>query len=474
MQLRIFEYFIACTVLSTAVVFSYNLGIGFDYLFASACLVVPFYVFGNYLKNKYAYIFISIVIWLAYLLRPLLLIPNKDLFKYLKLSTIDNPLISSSIIKIGIYNACLLLGFCLSSAWFGMNSMQKYTMLAAGSPGDVFLLKRKKYVKVFTLIAVALLAAFNLLLKVGVKKVAASSSGILIFLIPELLVHLVCILYIFKYKIYVKTYSAILGVFVILGLLGGSKGAFAEIALLIIFYFLQKSGNFKAEVTKVVPFVLGATVFLFATFSIANQIKYGILFSGRSFGFDVVSIFGKGFVEAFRPSNMLYFFDLVTTRFNGFDGFLVTEIYQSDLLKEVFSFANTTRRIIAKLVPFDGGIPTISTGKAVGIEYVGFSADKSFSGAVGLWGAIQLMAGAYGELLAFVMGSVWAYLLCQFQKVSDPDISFVLQGFVMLLMAESILSGNFDNTVSWFIIRICQLFFYVSMINFISPKRVGG
>lgn len=472
MKLRVFEYFIAFAVLSTAVASSYSLGIGLDYFFASACLITPYYLFGKYLKNKYAYIFICIVVWLSYLVRPLILIPHHDLFKYLKLSTIDNAIIGTSVLKIGMYTVCLLIGFCASSAVFGMTLKEKAKAFRITSQGNSFFLPKKKAIRAFTVLAVMLLAVFNLLLKVGVKQVAASSAGALIFIIPELLIHLVCVLYILKYKIYVRSYSVILGVLILLGLLGGSKGAFAEIALLVVFYALQRGGNFKIKALKILPIIAGGTLLLFATFSIANQIKYQILFSGGGFSFDIVSIFAKGFFEAFKPSNMLYFADLVTTRFNGFDGFLATEIYQSDLLKEVFSFANTARRIVSKLIPFDGGTPTMSTGKAVGIEYVGFSADVSFSGAVGLWGTVQLMAGAYGEVVAFGLGALWAYLLCQFQRVSDPDISFILQGYVMLMIAESIMSGNFDNTVSWFVIRLFQLALYVFLINFVSARVV--
>ncbi|MEL6554659.1 MAG: hypothetical protein AAFQ63_14500 [Cyanobacteria bacterium J06621_11] len=474
MRLRIFQYFVAFLAIGTLVVGAYDFNLGLAYGFAAACTVGPYYLFGKYLKHKYAYIFIALVFLLTYFIRPLLLIPNKGLFKYLNLSGIDNILIGSSMVEIGLYTACLLFGFCLMSAWSGG---QKTTIVPL-SPRltrlqpQSFLLKKRKYIKGFTIAVIIAMAVFNLVLRIGVKK-GFASSDILIFIIPELLIHLICITYILKYKLDQGLFCTLLAAIALLGLLSGSKGAFAEIAILVVFYRLQEKGNFKISAAKVIPIIVGGVFALFATFSIANQIRYGILFSGKSLSSEVFFLFAKGGAEAFRPENMLYFTDLVTSRFNGFDGFLATEIYQSDLLHEAFSLGNTARRVIAKLIPFDGGTPTISTGRAVSIEYVGFSADKSFSGAVGLWGTVQLMSQTYGEFIAFGLGASWAWLIAQFQKVKDSDISFVLQGLVMLMIAESIMSGNFDNTVSWFVIRLFQVGFYVCLINLVSAKTLS-
>ena len=483
MKLRVFQYLVVFLCLGTGIVGSYDFNLGLAYGFAAACMVAPYYLLGKYIKHKYAYLFIALVFTLTYFARPLLLIPNKDLFKYLSLSSIDNALIGSSMISIGLYMASLFFGFCLMSVWSergqtaalslttppsAMKPSEKGTELFL--PGN-FLLKKQKSIRLFAVAAVVAMAVLNLVLRIGVKK-GLASSDILIFMIPELLIHLICITYLLKYKIDRLLFGSLLFAVVLLGLLGGSKGALAEIAILVVFYFLQAKGNFKISAAKVLPIVVGGVFALFITFSIANQIRYGILFSGKSINTEVFSIFVKGSVDAFQPENLLYFTDLVTSRFNGFDGYLATEIYQSDLLHETFSIGNTLRRVVAKLVPFDGGTPTISTGKAVGIEYVGFADDKSFSGAVGLWGTVQLISQTYGELLAFGLGASWAWLISQFQKIKDPDISFVLQGLVMLMIAESIMSGNFDNTLSWFVIRLCQVGFYVKLINFVSAKTI--
>lgn len=470
----------------------YNPDVGWRYAFAASCLVIPYYIFPIPLRLKQTALFISCVLWLTHLLRPFILVPNLELFKYVRFSSIDNALIQKSLVQTGLYSGCLLMGFCITAMFLAPSHK---TLVAnghfvtpvggnegAGGPisngsGPVpmqartLLDKKRRYIQSATTAALFVSVVFAIFLRIGVKKSAASSSGIWAFVIPEIFIHLACLLYIFKYRYHIRFYASVLVAFILLGLIGGSKGALAEIAILAVIYFLYERGDFKVSVRRALVTLVSAIFLLFATFAVANQIRFTILFAGQSYGFNVIQAFINGIAEAFRLDNVVYFVDLITTRFNGFDGLLVTNIQQTDLLRDVFSFSNTMRRIIGKLIPFDGGVAGMTTGKAVGIAYIGFDDDKSFSGAVGIWGALRLMAGGYTPIFAFGLGTLWSAIICGFQRVKDLDVSFILQGFVMLMITESIMSGNFDNTGSWLVIRCGQLMFYLFLINFLSPKK---
>lgn len=480
MSLRVSDYFLLLNVVSSLLMVLYDADIGMRYAFAASCLVVPYYVFPISLRLKQTCLFISFVLWLTHLLRPFILLPNLELFKYVRFSSINNALIQTSLVQTGLYSGCLLVGFCLVSMVLAPSNRE---LLANGHLAKAFnqptrqsrglLEKKQKYIQAAATIALVMSTIFAVFLKIGVKKATTSSSGIWSFVIPEIFIHLACLLYIFKYRHHVKFYVSILTGFVVLGLIGGSKGALAEIAILAVIYFLYERGNFRISVKRAFLTSTVAVFLLFATFAVANQIRYTILFAGQSYGFNVIQAFATGAAEALQLDNAVYFVDLITTRFNGFDGLLVTNIYQSDLLRDVFSLSNTMQRIVSKLVPFDGGVASMTTGKAVGIAYIGFDSDKSFAGAVGIWGALRLMAGAYTPVFAFGLGALWAGVICGFQRVKDLDISFILQGFVMLMITESIMSGNFDNTGSWLVIRCGQLAFYIFLINFLSSKKVA-
>ncbi len=476
MSLKVSDYFLLLNVIGSFLMLLYDAEVGLRYTFAASCLVVPYYVFPISLRLKQTCLFISFVLWLTHLLRPFILLPNLELFKYVRFSSISNDLIQASLVQTGLYSGCLLVGFCLTSMILAPSSRELLAnghLAKAAGRSKSLLEKKQKYVQAAATVALLMSTVFAVFLKIGVKKATTSSSGIWSFVIPEIFIHLACLLYIFKYRYHVKFYISVLIGFVILGLIGGSKGALAEIAILAVIYFLYERGNFKISVKRAAVTSAIAVFLLFTTFAVANQIRYTILFAGQSYGFNVIQAFANGAAEALRLDNVVYFVDLVTTRFNGFDGLLVTNIYQPDLLRDVFSLSNTVQRIISKLVPFDGGVASMTTGKAVGIAYIGFDSDKSFAGAVGIWGALRLMAGGYVPAFAFGLGSLWAAIICGFQRVKDLDVSFILQGFVMLMITESIMSGNFDNTGSWLVIRCGQLAFYIFLINFLSSKKVA-
>lgn len=491
MSLKVSDYFLLLNVVSSLLMLLYDVELGARYAFAASCLVVPYYLFPIPLRLKQTALFISFVLWLTHLLRPFVLVPNLELFKYANFSSIDNVLIQKTLVQTGLYSGCLLAGFCVTAMFLAPS---RQTLMANGhlaAPADgvlaaagyvgqpirrvrTLLESKRQYIKSATTVALFVSMLFAVFLKIGVKKTAASSSGIWGFFVPEIFIHLACLLYIFKYKQHVRFYASMLVAFILLGLVGGSKGALAEIAILAVIYFLYERGDFKISLKRALITSVSAVLLLFATFAIANQIRFTILFAGQSYGFNVVQAFAAGLAEALRLDNVVYFVDLITTRFNGFDGLLVTNIQQTELLKEAFSLSNTVSRIVGKLIPFDGGVATMTTGKAVGIAYIGFDSDKAFSGAVGIWGALTLMAGAYTPVFAFGLGAIWSAIICCFQRVKDLDVSFILQGFVMLTITESVMSGNFDNTGSWLIIRCVQLMFYIFLINFLSSNKVAA
>lgn len=469
MRLKLFSYFIVFAFLYNFIVFYYDFSLGIKYLIALILMLIPYYLDGGKSKNKSAYIFIFIIIFLTHLIRPLILIPHPELFSYPKVGFINNDLLESSILKIGVYSFFLLSGFCLVSHLF--RSKVKFDARKTNKAFEKksFLLSYKREIRIFTTIAFAFLILLNTIFSIGIKD-GRASSDILIFFVPETLLLLICSLNILEYKVYVKYYVTLLVMFILLALLSGSKGSFAEAANAMLIIFILKRGDSSLSILNVISIFIGSILLLFATFSIANQIKYEILYTSQNFDFKVLlRIFSQGILDAFSTSKFLDFADLVTARFNGFDGLMATEMYQTDFLKDIFSISNTAKRIVLKIIPFDG-VPMISSGKAVGIDYIGFSKDKVFAGAVGIWGATQLTASAYVHVFSFLLGCVWGYLLDKFQEVEDSDTRILLQGTFLITITQMIMSGNFDNNISLLIIRLAQLYLFMLITKSLSVR----
>jgi hypothetical protein len=185
--------------------------------------------------------------------------------------------------------------------------------------------------------------------------------------------------------------------------------------------------------------------------------------------------------------DLFYYGSLITRRFNGFDGLLATNLNRPNALVDAFNPVNTTFRVVEKLIPRFSGSSGMPSGRAVGVFYSGHEYDVQHQGAVGMFGALRLMFGPVGAYFgAGLIGLFWALFFRLSELWRHPDARLLLQMIGAMNVVAWVMSGNFDETASAFIIALAHLVFYAGLVVFMeaglnrswprAPRRIpdGG
>lgn len=481
MNLRFSEWFLALNLVSIIYVLSLDISLGFFYSFASAGVAIPVY-FGARIKNQrkqVCFLLLGFLVWITYLLRPLVLIPNPELFTYVALlGEPSREVMQIALIKTGVCSVCLLSGLYAGLSIinpFSKKRKKKKKRQAATDQNplvrtikkeDVFLYKNKSKITLIIAGLACIDAIAKLVLKIGLKtqfsEGPSSLNAILLIILPQFLIYSFISILILKYKVKSKPLIASLIVFFLLDLISGSKGAFAEIAIMLFSVYIFLNGNKKAKSSAVLLALAISTFAMFLTFTIANTIR----FSASGYDGQLIALITDSISNSISVDAIVELSNSVTGRFIGFDGLIATEIYQTPLLAEVFDFLNTISRVISKVNPLDGGGGSITSGKALGLVYFALDEDFSFAGAVGVFGALQLMAGStYLYAASIGAGFFYSGLFNLSSRFKSSDFSMSFFCLVILMITRSVMSGNFDLSLSSFIINIFSLFFYWFIIS---------
>lgn len=481
MSFPLSRYVIVGLVLATLWVAAHDVVLGGAYALAALAVTLSLVLLRVPRRFFYVMLFTALAIVVSHLLRPLILIPLPELFTYGGLGSVGPPLMLRALLKVALYSAMVLGGI-----WLGFRLIpapprartedeggdEDEPVDASGEEGSLPVLIRGQ-VLVIALMGVLVLIRAYLQFRLGLfTKLAPPNptAGFLAQFIPDLLIYGVGVLYLLKYRRWLSLPAlGLVAVFVVgmvvMTLVSGSKGFLARLGVILFIYLLAEKGDFRLRpAPAALAVVVGAWALVFS-FSVANPLR--LYLGERGYSMEITRIILQGAREAveLHPETLVEQANAVTGRFNGFDGLLATEMYRPELLKKAFQPLGMGERIVGRLLPRVGFGEELGTGKAIGVVYSGHSLDVEHFGAVGMFGALELMVGEGASyLLALAIGLFWAAYFRFSEVFREEDLRLLLQLVGAMGIITWTMSGNFDVTVASFIIDVVHVAFYSTLV----------
>ncbi len=461
-------------VVLCAIALNYDYEIGLAYTLASACLVLPIYVLRVPQRFFYVMLFAAISLWVTHMLRPLVLLVDMDLFKFPIVGYIDKNIMIDALFKIAQFNVLVLSGLFLGFKAYALQP-NKVPVLASEFKMPFFLRGRfgmNVLLIFFFLLKLFLIVAFNL----GSRGEQADASiGFILRLMPDFLIYPICLLYLARYNKQLKRRQVAFYAIMLLGysglvLLQGSKMSLALTGFAVFIYYLSDKGDFKVHLLRAITLgAFGALIMVFS-FVLGSSLRYYV----RSYGFNagLITHLADEASTVTASDKSFEYADDITSRFLGFDGVMVTDMYQPAELRRVFSPVNTLNRILDQLLPFYAAQGNLTSGRAVSIIYMGFSDTHTHTGGVGLLGALVLMSGTWAIWLGFLLGFGVAAYFAFSERSGSRDLSFVLYYVGLYFLINIIMAGAMERNIALALINVIHVFFYYFMIRFVNSFRV--
>lgn len=466
MKLKVSTYLILMLSSFSILMLSYDLSLGLIYLVSCTSILLSFHIFIIPRRFYFVLLITSISLTLTYLIRPLVLIPNLNLFYYTHLGNLNYEIIYESLMKIALYSFTFLGSLYLGLKFFPFSKNSLTTNLDP----PPFLIKKRTTIHIVLVTMLLLKAFLVIILGVGIKGLEIKSGyAFLLRFIPEDIIYLLCVMYLIKYKSYTTKKLRIFYIFILIGfslliLLTGSKAFILRLLLVLLIFSLIYHENLYIK-TKVFVFgILLGMPLAALSFEISGLVKEYVI--SHKIGLGVFEYISENLNFSSSKNTFIYYLDKITGRFIGFDGLVVTDLYQPEFFQDVFSTKETFQRVLSKTIPLyehDG----LSSGKAIGIIYSNHNEDILHSGAVGLYGSFQLMLGELAILGIMVYGLLFGIFFRFSEYFKNEDLSIVLKYLGTMTIILLTMSGNFDFSLSLFLIAIGQMFVFIYLVKFL-------
>jgi hypothetical protein len=476
MKLRLSTYFTVVAIACGLLVVVRNPYVGAAYMVAVAGLLLPTYAVRVPQRFYFLALFTAGTLWIAHMVRPLAAVFGYADFMYAHLGTWSDEVAAAALLRIGLYSFVLQVGLLLGLLpVFGSPRAQRTTP----TEDSTAFLVRARFPIILGIVGFFLIRAMLMFgAGIGRKSVETGAQlGFILQLIPDDLVFALGVLYLAKYRkqiglALVAVMVGVLAGYSILLLIGGSKAFLARIALAIFIYYLASRGDFKIRLGRaVVTAALVAGMLLF-TFPLASLVR----FTGKTSGFGAESIthIAKSIPQMMTAERMRYAVDLVTRRISGYDGFIAVRIHRDPRVEESFTLKATVTQAMSRLIP-GFRATSMTQGKAISVYYLGLPELFQHAGAVGLFGAVELMAGGLALLFLLGLGYVWGTFFRFASSLRNPDLAFILQHAGAYAVLRWSLSGNFDDLAARFLVYLIQIGFYgfLIVVGFAALRRLS-
>ena len=177
--------------------------------------------------------------------------------------------------------------------------------------------------------------------------------------------------------------------------------------------------------------------------------------------YHILNARGLTFHQNVNILDLLYLLgEMISRRLNVLDGLILAVNYKNDGDVLNVSMTSILKTVLAKLLP---GVPPSGApiGVQVGQIFNMIDANKSYGGALGLFGICYYLLGLIGGLIPVsVIGLIIAYSL----KIANYLQNGVFRDVIILVLFYNsfwwLISGNFDILLSSLIIVIFHLIFY--------------
>ena len=465
-SLRVSELFYLLLALSTVTVFALQVEASLPYFLCCVLLAMPLILVHREHPYRYFLLFASTALYLAYMIRPLVLLTNLKAYKYDRIGNVGLAEIVERMWDLIPLFGFFLAGICLPILLF--KPTVKHDLEEVQSP----LVANAKWVALLAWASLAVTLALAVFFNIGLKNVASSAPHLQFIsrFTPTLLMLAsgMVLVQLYGHRLTPATMYSLYGFLVATGvfelLIRGSK---AGLAVIFFCWFVAHAINrndFKMRPEGVIAIVCGIVVCCMVAFSLSNKVRYASTSDG---------LFGRAASAVTNYSsevNLAESADDFTGRMCGFDGQLVVQQSRPVGLRKSFQFKNIAWNTLARVVP-GMGTRSMTTGKAIAVYYQGAKKSTRFAGGVGLFGTLTLFSFGREWLFAIGFGFVIALLFRVVDSIRDPGVSTVIQIAFFYYLIQLVISGGIGFVVGNFAVVLGQAFGLVCLAHLANPSR---
>ena len=459
-SIRVSELFYFVMLVCSAIVFTISGQAAAPYLFCCLVLAFPLILTSTSHPYRFYILLASLSLFLSYLLRPIVLLWNIDLFKYDLIGTISEPEIVERLWGLIPLFSCFLIG-SLSFVLLIRPTTRPFVALGDDSDQspESIIMSSRKWLVIMGWVVLLGNIGLALFFNIGVKNVAVTAPQLQVVsrLFPQLLLTAGCVALISLYRSRLDRSTFLMLIAFLMGaafyelLIKGSKAGLAFIFFAFFVVHIVRFNDFSMRIRGVVVLSVSAIVCLLIAFSLSNVVRYGDADEG------LLNRAGKALTQYSGEIDISDSLDAFTGRMCGFDGQLVVQKHRPIKLRKAFQIPSILRNAVARAVP--GVNPgSMTTGKAIAVHYQGASKHAKFSGGVGIFGSFTLIAKGKEWLAALLFGLTLGLIFRVLHFVEDPGIFLILQVIFFYYFIQLIISGGIGHALGNSFIILVQCF----------------
>ena len=466
-SIRISELFYIAMLVCTTMVFWINSKAVVPYLLCCSVLALPLILTPPKHPYRFFALVASISLFLAYLLRPVVLLWNPEYYKYDLVGLISTQEVIQRLWGLVPLLACFLTGL-LCFVMLIRPTIRPF--VALGDDGqdapDSIIMRSRKWLIIMGWVVLIGNIGLALFFNIGVKNVQASAPHLQVIsrLFPQLLMTAGCVALLSLYRKKLDSFTLAILIAFLMGaafyelLIKGSKAGLAFIFFAFFIVHIVRFNDFSMRLRGVVTLGVVSTVCLLIAFSLSNVVRYGNTDQG------LIKRAGNALTQYSGEVDVSDSLNAFTGRMCGFDGQLVVQKHRPVKLRKAFQIPNILRNAIARAVPGmnPGGM---TTGKAIAVHYQGASKHSKFSGGVGIFGTFSLIAFGKEWFGALMLGLLLGLIFRVLHFVEDPGIFLILQVIYFYYFIQLIISGGLGHTLGNSFILLAQCFILAVLLK---------
>ena len=466
-SIRISKLFYCLLVVSAGIVFWLNGQAAPPYIICGMILVLPLALTPITHPYRFYILIMSVSLYFAYLLRPLVLLSNPDYYKYELIGTVSAPEIIERLWGL-VPLIASFVGGCLAFVLLISPTVHPFVALEdkSGESGESMLFKGRNWILVFGWIVLLGNISLALFFNIGVKNVEVSAPQLQAIsrLLPQQLMTAFAVAMFALHRKKMDPFSLTIIVAFLMAtgfyelLIRGSKAGLAFIMFSFFVVHIVRFNDFQLRMRGVVALMGASVVCLLVAFSLSNVVRYGESDEG------LINRASSAVTQYSGNVDIGKSVDDFTGRMCGFDGQLVVQQHRPVKLRRAFQITTILRNSIARVVP--GMSPgSFTTGKAIAVHYQGAAEHAKFSGGVGLFGTFSLISFGKEWLGALLVGLTLGLIFRLLHFVRDPGIFIVLQVIFFYCFIQLVISGGIGIVIAILFLSLVQCFALTSVLK---------
>jgi len=465
MRIKISETILISYIVSALLVLVINPSLFPSYSFALLSIVFPLLSRKPLYSAKNTFLlFVSVSIYIIYLVRPILLALDPKLFSYNEFRLPGEELLSEQLYITGLYSFTLLSG--LKIGLLGLKSdkwLDEYDV-----SGNKNISIKNSYRSMLFLASVLITLRLLLLVfgNVGILGYRSYSSlSFVVRLIPDILIAFIGIAYAIVFRdVTPQRYKSIAWIVVVLfaavHLLRGSKAFLLKLFLAAAIMYLIRFEDFSVSAGYIAAGIPALLILSLYSFGIGQIVRYYMISQN---GINLHGLY-ETIADNIGFSEMFNWLDSISARLVGFEGLVVSSISVPELVKDNYTVVHIFQSASSMVIPLDN-FTGYSLGVVNSIAYVGLDPSSTHAAALGLFASYNILFGNYAFIFVFLTSVVGGLFLRTLLWSSNGILKLILLSNCFYFAFIFILSGNMDRLLAMVTIVTVETFIYISLFT---------